>query len=261
MSYTAAVSCRSTVLLLTALVACKGDKPVDDTEREEKPAPGPVAKPEQPAPTPTSAPAATGPRYLRPNPKGELVDAFKFPSVPASIVEPEVASANSRGEVAGILKRFGLQPLDGATGRVWLAKASLVDRSARERLLMASFRGDGGEDAWIVFLGSTEDDRILKIGNVRITAKTSPDAPIEVDARELHSGEVDDVVATWSTCTKPMQKACHFLRGWTMQRGYPEQLVDVTSDLAPQIKGASPPHEIDADGRILKFDAQTLSYR
>lgn len=196
-----------------------------------------------------------------------MVDAFEFPSVPASIVEQEVGTASTRNEAAGILRRFGLSPLKGNSGQVWMAKASLVDRLGRERVLVVSFRSepssDGvrNEDGWIVFLGSTDDDRVLKIGSARITTKAIDDALIEVDARELHSRDADDVVATWSSCVKPMQKACHSLRAWTMHRGYPELLVDVTGDEKPTISAGGPPHDIVVDGRVLKFDGQVFAYR
>jgi hypothetical protein len=229
-----------------------------------------VAKPAPVAatPTPTAAESA-GPRYLRPNSQGALVDALQsFPSVPASMVEQEVGAASTKSDAAGILRRFGLGTLEGRGGQVWMAKASLVDRLARERVLFVSFRGEPNsegvrsEDGHIVFLGSTDDDRVLKIGSARVTTKTADDALIEVDAQELHSRDRDDVVATWSSCVKPMQKSCHTLRAWTMERGYPELIVDVTGDTKPSISaGLSPPYEIVVDGRVLKFDAKAFAYR
>lgn len=254
-------------LLAVAVASCKGDPPAEDVERREKPAAKPAAKSATAEPTQQSvAPVdPSRPRYLRPTPQGALVDAFRFPSVPASIVEQEVATASSRGEAAGILRRFGLTSLEGRTGQVWIAKASLVDRLARERVLVVSFRSDENgeglrdEDSWIVFVGSTEDDRVLKIGNARVKSKTT--APIAVDARELHTKDADDVVATWSSCAKPTQKACHYFRAWTMQRGYPEMIADLTSDTAAVVApGVSPPYGVVVDGRVLKFDTQTFSY-
>ncbi len=253
---------------MIALTACKGEKPDADREPPQKPSAKSTPKATaEDSPTQAPPPAEpAGPRYLRPNSKGVLVDAFQFPSVPASIVEQQVAAASSRSDVVGILRRFGLGPLDGHTGHVWIGKASLVDRLARERVLVASFRNEPGSDglhdesSWIVFLGSTEDDRVLKIGNAKITTKTADE--IEVDARELHSRDFDDLIATWSSCAKPMQKACHSLRAWTMQRGYPELIVDVTGDTKPVISGGVyPPHEVVVDGRSLKFDSQAFAYK
>lgn len=253
---------------MIALAACRGDKQGGEREPPEKTPAGKAVSnataDESPTPPPPSEP--TGPRYLRPNSKGVLVDAFQFPSVPASIVEQQVAAASSRGDVVSILRRFGLGPLAGHTGHVWIGKASLVDRLGRERLLVATFRndpsGDGLHDeaSWIVFLGSTADDRVLKIGNAKITTRTADE--IEVDARELHSREVDDVIATWSSCATPLQKACHFLRAWTMERGHPELIVDVTGDTKPVLSGGVyPPHEVVVDGRALKFDSEAFAYK
>jgi hypothetical protein len=253
-------------LLATILIACsKGEQQQEDRKPPEKPRP--VAKPAPVEPTAPVVPANDGPRYLRPNNKGELVDAFKFPSVPADIVEKEIATASTRADAAGILRRFGLPLLEGKTGTVWIGKASLVDRLARERVLVVSFRSDASdgmrdEDDWVVFLGSTEDDRVLKIGNFRIKAKTPDETPVEVDARELHSKDRDDVVATWSSCTPSNQKACHYLRAWTMQRGYPEMIADVAGDTKPTIADLlAPPHSIVVDGRVIKYDASALAYR
>jgi hypothetical protein len=246
-----------------ALAACKREntEPEEPPHKTVKPT-TPKAPSSEPIP---ATPSTDGPRYLRPNAQGALVDAFQFPSVPASIVEQQVASASSRSDAIGILRRFGLPALDGKTGHVWIAKASLVDRQARERIFVASFLGDADKqglrdsDGWIVFLGSTHDDRVLKIGNARIKTKIVEE--VEVDARELHSNEADDAIATWSSCTIPMQKSCHFMRAWTMKRGYPEQILDVTGDNKPVISGTSPPHEVVVDGRVLKFDAQAFAYR
>lgn len=254
------------------LVACRGDRHDERDEPQKassKSAPKAKAAPkEAPASEPTATAEPAGPRYLRPNSKGVLVDAFEFPSVPASIVEQEVASASSRSDALGVLRRFGLAPPAGNNGHVWIGKASLVDRLARERVLVASFRSDANpdglrdEDGWIVFLGSnSKEERVLKVGAARVKTKTADASPVEVDARELHSKDVDDVVATWSSCVKPMQKACHTLRAWTMQRGYPEQIVDVTGDAKPTIAGGSPPHDVTVDDRVLKWDPQAFAYR
>lgn len=258
------------ILLILAVAACKRERADSDERPPEKPA---KSAPKKTAVVESAEPAApstesSGPRYLRPNSSGALVDAFQFPSVPSFIVEQEVGAASSKSDAAGILRRFGLSSLKGKTGHVWMAAASLVDRLARERVLVVSFHGDAGsdglrdEDSWIVFLGSTHDDRVLKIGAARVTTKTPNDAPVEVDAQELHSREVDDVVATWSSCSKPMQKGCHFLRAWTMQRGYPELIVDVSGDSKPVISGGVfPPHDVVVDGRVLKFDKQAFAYK
>lgn len=182
------------------------------------------------------------------------------------MVEQEVGAASTRRDVAGVLRRFGLLPLEGSTGSVWIANASLVDRSARERLLVASFRGDESagmrdEDTWIVFLGSTEEDRLLKIDSVRVKGRTKASVPIEIDARELHASDFDDVVATWSSCTDSVTKACHRLQAWTMQRGHPELVLDASGDSEPTIAGLSAPHDVIVDGRRLAFDPQTFTYR
>jgi hypothetical protein len=247
-------------LISVLLVACKGE-----AEDPDRPAPRksssskPAAAVESATASATPAAEPSGPRYLRATSKGTYVDAFKFPSVPASIVEQEVGSASTRKDAAGVLRRFGLAPLEGTTGAIWIAPASLVDRQARERLLVATFRGDESaglrdEDDWIVFLGTTEEDRLIKVDSVRVKAKTA--APIEVDARELHSADFDDVVATWSSCSGAVQKACHWLRAWTMQRGRPELILDVSGDSEPVIAG----HSVVVDGRTLAFDPQTFAY-
>lgn len=245
--------------------------------RREESEPDRPSKPSSPKKASTSTasaahpPAASdepaGPRYLRPDDKGALVDAFQFPSVPASIVEKQVAKVSSRRDAAGVLKRFGLPALDGSTGEAWMAKASLVDELERERVLVVTFRRDRDatgardESVWIVFLGSTDDDRVLKVGNAKITARTAEATPIEIDARELHSGSVADVVATWSSCVDPSQKACHGMKAWTMQRGHPELVLDVVGDTAPRITGGSAPHDVVVDGKVLRFDDEAFAYR
>lgn len=259
--------CLGALLVSFVLAACKDEKSDGERPATAKPkvTPKPTAEPATET-VPSAEPA--GPRYLRANSSGAMVDAFQFPSVPASMVEQEVASASTRSDAAAILRRFGLTALEGKNGQVWMAKTSLVDRLARERVLVVSFRGEPNSDGmrdeagWIVFLGSTEDDRILKIGSARVSAKTFDEAPIEVDARELHFGGADDMVATWSSCAKPSQKACHTMRAWTMQRGYPELIVDVTGDTKPiVVDAASPPHAVVVDGRVMKFDAKAFAYR
>jgi len=265
------------LLVVVLFAACKRAPEAEDEAPRHKAKPPAVApstaesdNDDEPAAPPADP---TRPRYLRTDRKGALVDAFRFRSVPASIVEQEVGAAASRSDVAGILRRFGLSALEGHTGEVWIAKASLVDRLERERILVASFRGDPTEDGmreendWLVFLGSTKEDRVLSIGQARIAAKTAAASPVEVDARELHSKDVADVVATWSSCGaspgKPPSepKACHALRAWTMQRGRPELIADVTSELAPVITGANAPHGIVVDGRVLGFDEQAFTYK
>ena len=262
--------CGGALLLTLLLVACSKDGQRAGGEGDDKP----MVKlpPKKTVPSETAAPAPASvdpdrPRYLRANSQGTLVDALQFPSVPAFIVEQQVSTASTRSEAAGILRRFGLASLDGKSGQVWMAKASLVDRLARERVLVVSFRGEPNneglhvEDGWIVFLGSTEDDRVLKIGSARVTSKLPENAELEVDARELHSQAADDVVATWSSCAKPMQKSCNTMRAWTMQRGYPELILDVTGDNKPTVSGPSAPHDVVVDGKVLKFDGQTFAYR
>ncbi|MGZ3421807.1 MAG: hypothetical protein ACXVEE_28285 [Polyangiales bacterium] len=259
---------RGPLLAMLACVACKGEAEHEEEKPRSKPKSQAAPVVESASAEATTKPAeSTGPRYLRPDRKGVLVDAFRFPSVPASMVEQEVSEVSTRSDAAGVLRRFGMTALEGHAGQVWIAKASLVDRLARERVLVVSFRGDANsdgvrdEDGWIVFLGSTHDDRVLKIGSARITAKTTADEEVEVDAQELHTADADDVVANFSTCAKPGQKACHTLRAWTMQRGYPELVVDVTGDSKPVIAGSSAPHEVVVDGRVLKFDSQAFAYK
>jgi len=258
-------------LLTITLLACGRPKDAEEAERSSSSKASKTAAKSTPSSDPIPAPSneePTGPRYLRPDSQGTLVDAFQFPSVPAFMVEQQVAAATTKSDAAGILRRFGLSTLEGRAGHVWIAKASLVDRLARERILVVSFVGEASgegvrdEDAWLVFLGSTSDDRVLKIGNARIKARATEAGAIEVDARELHSNKSDDVIATWSSCTKPLQKACNGLRAWTMQRGYPELIADVTGDSKPVISGGVfPPHDIVVDGRTLKFDNQAFAYK
>lgn len=246
--------------MLIALAACKGEaEPSRDPPRDRPSKPKPTEAAAETA-QPAAAPEPTGPRYLRPGSGGTLVDAFQFPSVPASIVEQEVAEASTRSAAAGVLRRFGLNTLEGKTGEVWIAPASLVDRQARERLLVVAFRNDEGEEhSWLVFLGSrptAEDERLLRIGSARVDGR----APIAIDARELHFSGADDVVATWKTCTGSSK--CHSLRAWTMQHGYPEQIADVTGDAPPIIAGGlTPPYDIVVDGRVLRFDEKAFAYR
>lgn len=264
---------RAILLVMLALSACKGE---ERDPKVERPRPtttttttstaAPTVEVVASAAPPGLAPAR--PRYLRPNAQGVLVDAYRFPSVPASMVESEVKAVTTRRGVAAILHRFGVNPPADRGGEVWMEKASLVDGLARERLLVVSFRGDVDdqgsldEDDWLVFLGSTEEDRLIGLGSEGISAKTHDGAPIAIDLRTLHSTDVDDVVATWSTCATPLQKTCHGLRAWSMQRGYPERIVDVVCDTEATIGGTlSPPYDVACDGRVLKFDPQTFAYR
>ena len=45
-----------------------------------------------------------------------------------------------------------------------------------------------------------------------------------------------------------------------MQRGRPELVLDVSGDSEPAIVGASAPHGVVVDGRMLAFDPQTFTY-
>lgn len=263
------------MFMVAMLAACRGTSNASPDGAPGSTAATSVAMTSEPAVDPTAPdiPQASGgpssrPRYLRANRKGVLVDAFSFGTVPASTVEQEVSAASKRQSAAHVLRRFGLAALEGHTGELWIAKASLVDDLPRERILFASFRGetrgDGSrdEDTWIVFLGSTKDDRVLKVGNARVTARTSREGAVDVTVQALHTEDTDDVVATWSSCVVAGQKGCFALRAWTLQRGYPEQIADVTGDSKPLVRGDAPaPRDIVVDGRALRFDGQAFVYR
>jgi len=187
-----------------------------------------------------------------------LVDASRLPSVPESIVAREVKTASTRRDAAAILHRFGVNPPADRGGEVTLQNASLVDGAGRERLLVVTFLGDpdgGGlrdEDDWLVFLGTTDDDRLVSLGADVVSTRTPVDAPIDIELRALHSDAVDDVVATWSTG----------MRAWTLQRGFPERVLDVARD--PQTEIASDdaaPHAVKTLARTLHFDAEAFDYR
>jgi len=262
---------RATLLVAIALCACKGEERETKVERprptanESVESNASVVATAAPQASPAIAPSR--PRYLRANAQGVLIDAYLFPSVPAFMVEKEVQTVSTRRGAAAILHRFGVNPPADRGGEAWIAKASLVDRLERERLLVVSFRGDvdeegmRSEDDWLVFLGSTDDDRLISLGSAGISAKTHDGAPVSIDVRPLHASEVDDVVATWSSCTAASTKSCHGLRAWTMARGHPEKIIDVTADGEPTIAtNDAPPHDVTIDGRVLTFDAQTFSY-
>ncbi|MEO7092384.1 MAG: hypothetical protein ABI175_03975 [Polyangiales bacterium] len=202
-----------------------------------------------------------------------LVDGTTFPTVPESMVQTEVDAANvdeSAPAAAKILGRFGVQPptsqLEGRKAKVSLQKASLVDGAGKERLLVVSLRGEPDEaglcdeDVWIVFLG-TIDDRLLGLGSDWISTKTKGDAPLTVEFTKLHAADVDDAVATWSSCTETVTKSCAGLRAWSISRGFVQRLVDVTSDEAPSIGDTVAPRAITATGLTLAFDAKAHVYR
>lgn len=268
------------LLLVVALVACKRESEDDPDRVASKKKSTTQSAPEAPAPASSeeadpepsgeapSGAGSSGPRYLRPTRRGKMVDAFRFGSVPASIVEQEVGAASTRADAIGVLRRFGLPALEGKTGEVWIAKASLVDDQARERILVASFRSDADsdgmrdEDDWIVFLGSTHDDRIMRVGSARLKAKSKVGAPVDVDARELHASSCADAVATWSSCgSSSAPKACYFFRAWSMQRGYPEQILDVAGESPPKVSSGGAPHEVVVDGKTWRWDESSFKYK
>lgn len=265
---------RAHAVVIAALVGCGGEKAAEPTEaRVPEPAPSETAekKPKAvpPSTAPAPAPASSGPRYLR-RMGSALVDATGTPSVPAFMVENDIKYISSKYGAAALLKRFGLTALAGKTGQVWMAKASLVDDTDRERLLFATFRSDASgegirnEEAVIVFLGTTTKDgipRVFKVGNANISAKTSDGDPLDVTARRLHSASLDDVVVTFATCETPAAKGCHVLRAWTMERGHPELIADVSADAVPQLVGSGPPYDIVAGERVLRFDRDAFGYK
>jgi hypothetical protein len=202
-----------------------------------------------------------------------LVDATTFPTVPESMVQAEVDAANtsqSGEDAAKILGRFGVSPpktqLEGRQAFASLQKASLVDGDGKERVLIVSLRGEadeGGmrdEDVWLVFLG-TVGDRLLGLGNDWISTKTKDGAPWKLDFTKLHAAGVDDGVATWTSCSAAVTKACQGLRVWSLQRGFLQRIADVVGDEAPSISDTAPPRTITAAGSSLAFDAKASVYR
>lgn len=259
---------RAHAVVLAALVGCGGEKAAEPTEaRVPEPAPSETAEKKPKAIPPAPAPASSGPRYLR-RMGSALVDATGAPSVPAVMVENDIKYISSKYGAAALLKRFGLTALAGKTGQVWMAKASLVDDSDRERLLFATFRSDESaeeirnEEAVIMFLGTTtKDNRVFGLGNAKISAKTRDGDPLEVTARRLHSASLDDLVVTFATCETPAAKGCHVLRAWTMERGYHELIADLSADAVPQLVGSEPPYDIVAGERVLRFDRDAFGYK
>ena len=253
---------------LVAFCACKGE------EREEtkpKRSPGAVTSTAVVAsapPTITIADPPTRPRYLRVNGQGVLVDATRFPSVPLSIVEKEVRNASDRRDIARLLHRFGVNPAIDRGGEVALIQASLVDGLSRERLLVVTLLGEvdseglRAEDDYLVFLATTDDERLIGLGSDSISTRTPDGAPIALELVPLQDDAVDDVVATWSSCAPSAPKACHGMRAWTMDRGYPERIVDVTGEV-PFIIGAeaSAPHAVIGGTVVRRFDPLAYAYR
>lgn len=259
------------LLTLLSVGACKKEE-TDTPEKPKRPATAMSAAPPSAVTTATPTPVDDSeprPRYLRVNAQGTLVDAMRFPSVPQSIVEKEVRTASTRRDAAKILRRFGVNPNLDRGGEVSLSTASLVDGLGRERLLVVSLLGDvdaegmRDEDDYLVFLATTEDERLIALGSDVVSARTHEGAPIAIDARELHWSEGDDVVATWSSCgAASSTKACHGMRAWTLRRGYPERILDVLGEAAVTIGSeASPPHRVATGLVVLTFDPQAYAYK
>ena len=193
-----------------------------------------------------------------------LADASQFPSVPESMVQSEVKGASSKRDVANLLHRFGVNPNIDRAGEVSLMKASLVDRLGRERVLVVSVVGppDGNgmcdEDDYLVFLATTDDDRLVSLGSDVLSAKTPQGAPVDIDLRSFHSPDVDDVVAIWSSCSAVVTTACHGVRVWTAQRGYPERILDVAADAEPMMSDDG--RGIAVGSAVYLFDARSFTY-
>jgi hypothetical protein len=266
---------RSTTFLASLLVslvigACgKGDDP-ESSSKPKRPAAATTTS--TPAPVVSTAAAEpedlSRPRYLRVNAQGTLVDAMRFPSVPQSIVEKEVKQTSTRRDAAKLLRRFGVNPNLDRGGEVSFMTASLVDGLGRERLLVVSLFGDAdaegmrNEDDFIVFLATTDDERLIALGSDTVSARTHQSAPIAFDALPLHWSGGDDLVARWSACGGSAPKACHGMRAWTMQRGYPERILDVVGDTPVTIGSeASPPHRVATGLVVLSFDPTPFAYR
>lgn len=252
---------------LAAFGACKGEeRESSKSKRSAAAAASTPAAASAPATIAIADPAR--PRYLRVNGQGVLVDATRFPSVPASIVEKEVRNASDRRDVARILHRFGVNPAIDRGGEIAFIKASLVDGLERERLLVVTLIGevdDEGfrlEDDVIVFLATTDDERLIGLGSDSISARTRDGAPIGIDLVPLHDDGVDDLVATWSSCGPTAPKACHGMRAWTMDRGYPERIVDLVGE-APFTVGSEPaaPHDVISGGAVRRFDPLAYAYK
>jgi hypothetical protein len=193
-----------------------------------------------------------------------LSDASQFPSVPESMVQAEIKGASSKRDVAGILHRFGVNPTIDRAGEVSLMKASLVDGLGRERLLVVSVVGPPDangmcdEDDYLVFLATTDDDRLISLGSDVVSAKTPQGAPVDIDLRRFHSPDVDDVVALWSSCSAAVTKGCHGVRVWTAQRGFPERILDVAADEEPMMSDDG--RGLAVGGAVFLFDTKSFTY-
>ena len=155
-----------------------------------------------------------------------------------------------------MLRRFGVNPpeaqFDSPFIEASLQKASMVDAASRERVLTVTFKSGLGEDgqqqdAWIVFLATTDDDRLIGLGSDWISTKTFGATPIAFTFEKLHSTTVDDFVARWSVCDAADAggKACSLVRAWSLERGFVEKIADATTD----------------DLSKLKFDPKAFVYR
>ena len=192
-----------------------------------------------------------------------LMDAASFPSVPEATVQSELANLDDHAppdvdkvETAkSVLRRFGVNPpqdqFDGHIITASLQKASLVDDKQRERVLTVTLQEgvDGDtqqQDVWIVFLATTDDDRLIGLGSEWISAKTLATSAVTFTFEKLHSTSVDDLVARWSVCDADAgAKGCDVMRAWSLERGFVEKIADATAD----------------DFAKLKFDAKAFVYR
>jgi hypothetical protein len=252
--------------------AC-GKKEDPDVEDRPKRPPTTATTTAAPPPEVTTQAATpidpTRPRYLRVNSAGVPVDATRYPSVPESIVEKEARTASTRRDAARLLRRFGVNPNLDRGGEISYLQASLVDGQGRERLLIVSLFGDPDADGmrsesdYIVFLATTDDERLIALGSDSIVTVTPQNAPVLFEGKELHWSGGDDLVASWSSCgAATSTKTCHGMRAWTLARGYPERILDVAGE-APVTIGseASTPHRVATGLKVLTFDETAYAYK
>jgi hypothetical protein len=193
-----------------------------------------------------------------------LADASAFPSVPTSIVQAEADAVSTPEAAAAVLKRFGVNPpqsqLDGRTAVASLVRSSMVDDQPRDFVLYVSLvgpedaSGSRAEDAWIVFLGTTDDDRLVGLGSDWVSAKTTKETPFVFGIDKIHTPSVDDFYVKWFSG----------VRVWTMERGFVETIAAVTAEkegAAGIDEDSAPPKTITAGMQTSKYEARAHRYR
>lgn len=178
------------------------------------------------------------------------VDATDAPSVPRSILEKEIAAAESAADAKAILLRFGVVP----RGELDSAKVKLTDLDGLFAVLEARFVRLGGEYAVYVFLGNQ-----VKDGQGRFLALDSETIDV-AHADEFAMVTSGNHVAVSWTVTRDDKPALHGLRAFSVDRSAVEKTADLLEENEIKVAPKEGRFSITVGDKELPFDDKAYAY-